>query len=221
VASRAAALASMVPMKGFEGFDALINHVVNGAERKTSALKIRTFANNFANINNIGDEIKVREAAPRPSPSPSPPPVHRKRGADRPRSRSPAQKRPKSSVETASSKGGSAGQNTHTSIPSTLPFNGEHSGRNEQNHAQKVKHLFSKSFLFLPHDVHIKPNEKKDVIFEIPELSEVESEVEVKVISYHIISYPTLQISFPSVCLSVCPCVRVSGEKKFSMLERR
>ena len=199
-------------MDGFDGFDSLINDVVHGRTKGT-AIKIKTFANNFANISNIGVvEIRVgndsvtsfgasgsenTELSRAPpvamaptSPSPSPPPANRAlntRKRTRVKSRSPSRtkksesplKRPK--VLTPSDNGGGVVETK----PSELIAKGLDIGNPElKSHSvkkEKKVNPFSKSFLFLPKSIHIDALEKQEVEFEIPELRDVESEVEVKV----------------------------------------
>ena len=178
-------------MEELEDIDALINDVVQVEKRengRTAAqIKIKTFANNFANIGNIGeDQRKSEQTILRkdgsgeetnghicpPSPSPSPPPSlsRRKSGKrssttiSRSTSGSPAKRRRAETSKSEQMENGSSAKNSQNGLP------GE----------EKRKDVFHKSCLFFPNDVQLTPKERVDVTFEVKELKHVNVGVEVK-----------------------------------------
>ena len=176
-------------MEELEDIDSLINDVVVGSDKRENAaqIKIKTFANNFANIGNIGEEQRknVPQTTMRngggetnghvcpPSPSPSPPPGSSKR---------PLAKR--SCTSSSRSTDGTSMKRRRTETSSTSPQGGFQTGDgNVQNGLEREEETedgFHKSCLFFPHDVHLIPKERVDVTFEVKELLHVKVAVEVK-----------------------------------------
>ena len=176
-------------MEELEDIDSLINDVVVGSDKRENAaqIKIKTFANNFANIGNIGEEQRknVPQTTMRngggetnghvcpPSPSPSPPPGSSKR---------PLAKR--SCTSSSKSTDGTSMKRRRTETSSTCPQGGFQTGDgNVQNGLEREEETedgFHKSCLFFPHDVHLIPKERVDVTFEVKELLHVKVAVEVK-----------------------------------------
>ena len=182
-------------MEELEDIDALINDVVlvGSAEKRENGrtaaqIKVKTFANNFANIGNIGEEQRKTEekkvsqtilrkdggemnghiCPPSPSPSPSPPPSV---------SRQKAAKRSSTNGNRLASGSPMKRRRAETSMSEQME-NG--TAKNGLVGEEKTKDAFHKSFLFFPNDVQLTPKERVDVTFEVKELREVNVGVEVK-----------------------------------------
>ena len=210
-------------MEELEDIDALINDVVQVEKRengRTAAqIKIKTFANNFANIGNIGEEQRKTEdvgqtilrrdgrsggetnghiCPPSPSPSPPPPPpsVSRRKSAKR-----------SSTSGSRSSSGSPAKRRRAETSKSEQKENGS---KNSQNGLllgeEKSKDVFHKSFLFFPHDVQLSPKERVDVTFEVKELKDVNN-VGVEVKSCFSFSYDRSLLSATEQKLLVSCCL--------------